>query len=260
MIALLTRSTLWAVCLAAALFARPVAVSADTALVAVAANFADAAADLAARFATETGHEVTITTGSTGKLYAQIVAGAPFDVLLAADAETPARLEAEGMAMAGTRFTYAVGQLALWSADATRIGPDGAQALEDEGLRFVAIANPALAPYGKAARAVMMALGQWDRLQPKLVLGQNIGQTHALVATGAAEVGFVALSAITAPGKPASGSFWPVPAALHDPIRQDAVLLMAGRDNAAAAEFLRFVQSEAAAGVIAAYGYGGAAE
>ena len=155
---------------------QPGAASADEALVAVAANFAAAADTLKAEFERTTGHTLVVTTGSTGKLYAQIVAGAPFEVLLSADAKTPLRLEEEGHAVAGTRFTYATGKLTLWSADADRIGADGKAVLGDPALRFVAIANPDLAPYGVAARELLMAMGMWEQLQSKIVMGQNIGQ------------------------------------------------------------------------------------
>lgn len=225
------------------------------AVIAVAANFAEAADALRPAFGSATGHTLVFTTGSTGKLYSQIVAGAPFDALLAADALSPARLEQEGHAVAGTRFTYAIGRLTLWSADAGRIGPDGRAALGDPELRFVAIANPALAPYGIAAREALESLEMWDRLQSKIVMGENIGQTHSLVASGAAEIGFVALSAVSSPRAPAGGSRWDVPQELYHPIRQDAVLLHAGEDNAAARAFLDFLASDAARAVIGRFGY-----
>lgn len=229
---------------------------ADVAIVAVAANFAEAAEALVPLFHAETGHQAQITTGSTGKLFAQIAAGAPFDLLLSADAATPARLLDEGHAVAGSGFTYAIGRLALWSVDPTRIGPDPIAALTQDNPRFVAIANPDLAPYGIAARQVLTALGVWDDLQGRVVMGQNIGQTHSMVATGAAEVGFVALSAILSPRAPQAGSRWDVPADLFDPIRQDAVLLTRGATNAAAQAFLTFLRSPDAVQVIAAFGYG----
>lgn len=229
---------------------------AETALVAVAANFADAAEMLAPMFKAATGHDVQLTTGSTGKLYAQIREGAPFEVLLSADARTPAKLEEEGKAVAGSRFTYAVGQIALYSADPARIGADGKAALENPDLRFVAIANPDLAPYGVAARETMQAMGLWDSLLPKIVMGQNIGQTFSLVSTGAAEVGFVALSAVKAPGKQPTGSYWQVPQEMFAPIRQDAALLKAGEANPAAVAFLDFLKSPEALEAVAVYGYG----
>lgn len=232
------------------------AARAETALVAVAANFAEVAETLSPMFTALTGHDLLLTTGSTGKLYAQISEGAPFQVLLSADAKTPARLEDEGKAVAGTRFTYAVGQLALFSADPQTVGADGRAALANPDLRFIAIANPDLAPYGVAAREAMQAMGLWEALLPKVVMGQNIGQTFSLVATGAAEVGFVALSAVRAPGKPPTGSFWQVPQEMFTPILQDAVLLKPGEGNPAARAFLTFLASPEAARVIAAYGYG----
>ena len=229
---------------------------ADSALVAVAANFAEAAQALEAEFRAATGHDLQMTTGSTGKLFAQIGQGAPFDLFLSADSATPTRLVADGKAVAGSQFTYAVGRLILWSADAGRIGADGRRALTDPALRFVAIANPDLAPYGVAARETLQALGLWDSLQPKIVMGQNIGQTHALVAAGAAELGFVALSAVSGPNLPMEGSRWDVPQDLHAPIRQDAVLLTHGADNIAARAFLDFLRTPRAAEMIARFGYG----
>lgn len=243
--------------LAAALcLAGPVMARAESALVAVAANFAETAAALLPAFRDATGHDVEITTGSTGKLYAQVMAGAPFDVMLSADTATPARLLAAGHAVPGSDFTYAAGRLTLWSADSARIGADGRVALTDPALRFVAIANPDLAPYGVATQATLQSLGLWDALQPKIVMGQNIGQTHGLVATGAAEVGFVALSAVVSPRAHTTGSHWIVPQAMHAPIRQDAVLLSHGADNPAARAFLSFLRGPDAAAVIDAFGYG----
>lgn len=240
---------------AVVLTAGPSVVLADTAFVAVAANFADVAETLSPMFTAATGHDLKLTTGSTGKLYAQIGEGAPFEVLLSADAKTPAKLEEEGKAVAGSRFTYAMGQLALYSANPETVGADGKAALENPGLRFIAIANPELAPYGVAAREAMQAMGLWDGLFPKIVMGQNIGQTFSLVATGAAEVGFVALSAVRAPGKEPIGSYWRVPQEMFAPIRQDAVLLKAGEANPAAAAFLDFLKSPEALAVIGSYGY-----
>lgn len=237
------------------LSAFPLQATAETALVAVAANFAEAAEALAGPFRAASGHDLQLTTGSTGKLYAQIGEGAPFDVMLSADAATPARLIAEGNAVAESSFTYAIGKLALWSSDPARIGADGRAALQDPALRFVALANPDLAPYGVAAREAMQSLGLWDALQPKIVMGQNIGQTHSMVATGAAEVGFVALSAVMSPRAPAQGSRWDVPQDLFTPILQDAVLLNHGADNPAALAFLDFLRTPEAAVVIEGFGY-----
>ncbi|OIP86406.1 MAG: molybdate ABC transporter substrate-binding protein [Rhodobacterales bacterium CG2_30_65_12] len=234
----------------------PLTARADTALAAVAANFAEAAEALAPLFHAATGHDLQITTGSTGKLYAQIGEGAPFDVFLSADAATPERLVAEGKAVQGSAFSYAVGRLTLWSANPARIGRDGRAALTDEGLRFVAIANPDLAPYGLAAREALQNLGVWQVLQSKIVMGQNIGQTNSMVASGAAELGFVALSAVLSPRVQQKGSRWDVPQEMFTPIRQDAVLLAHGADNPAARAFLAFLKGPDAVQVIEAFGYG----
>ncbi|KPP88655.1 MAG: molybdate ABC transporter, periplasmic molybdate-binding protein [Rhodobacteraceae bacterium HLUCCO07] len=233
----------------------PLQASAESALVATAANFAEAAEAMVEPFRNATGHDLQLTTGSTGKLLAQIREGAPFDVMLSADAATPARLIEDGKAVAGTSFTYAIGRLVLWSDDPGRIGADGAAALENPDLRFVALANPDLAPYGVAAREALQSLGLWEALQPKLVMGQNVGQTHSMVATGAAELGFVALSAVTSPRATSQGSSWEVPQELFTPIRQDAVLLDHGADNAAAQAFLAFLRTDEAAAVIERFGY-----
>ena len=226
---------------------------ADTALIAVATNFAPVAAALAPGFSAATGHQIEVTSGATGKLYALITQGAPFDVLLSADTATPTRLGAEGLADPASQSTYAIGQLALWSADPTLIGPEGPAALQSETLRFVAIANPDLAPYGVAAREVMQHLGLWDALQPKIVMGQNIGQTFALVDSGAAELGFVALSALT--GTDVGGSHWIVPTEMYAPLQQDAILLTHGADNPAALAFLDYLKTPQAKALIAASGY-----
>ncbi|MGL6211887.1 MAG: molybdate ABC transporter substrate-binding protein [Paracoccaceae bacterium] len=226
---------------------------ADTTLIAVAANFADAASAIGTEFTAATGHEVTFTTGSTGKLYAQIAQGAPFDILLSADAATPERLAAEGLGLPETRFTYAIGHLTLWSADPATIGPDPKTALLSEGTLFIAIANPDLAPYGVAAVEAMQAMGVWDTVQPKIVLGQNIGQTFALVETGAAQVGFIATSALTGS---TAGSRLDIPQDLFSPIRQDAILLTPGADNPAAIAFLDYLASDTAKAITKSHGYG----
>lgn len=225
-------------------------------LVAVAANFAEVVEKLRPGFEAATGHRLVATTGSTGKLYAQIRAGAPFQVLLAADAKTPALLEQQGAAVAGSRFTYAVGRVALWSRTPGLVAADGAATLRAGHFRHLAIANPDLAPYGVAAREVLQATGTWDALRGKLVMGQNIGQAHSLVASGAAELGFVALSAVRAPGRATEGSLWVVPATLHAPLQQDAVLLRAGAANAGARAWLAWLRSPAARALIEAHGYG----
>jgi molybdate transport system substrate-binding protein len=249
----LTRRMLALACLAA-LGVMPA--RADEALVAVAANFAGAVEAIGAEFSKETGHTLKITTGSTGKLYAQIGEGAPFTVLLSADARTPAKLEEEGRAVAGTRFTYAVGKLSLWSPDADRIGPDPKAALTAASTLHVAIANPDLAPYGVAAREALTAMGLWETIQPKIVMGQNIGQAFSLVDTGAAEMGFVATSALAVPGSQRRGSRYDVPQEMFKPIRQDGILLKAGADNATAKAFLDYLKGDRAKAIARSFGYG----
>lgn len=231
------------------------AAHADEALVAVAANFAGAVEAIGEAFAKDTGHSIEVTTGATGKLYAQISEGAPFAILLSADAKTPARLEDEGEAVAGTRFTYAVGKLSLWGADSGRIGADPKAALTAADTLHIAIANPDLAPYGVAAREALTAMGLWETIQPKIVMGENIGQTFSMVDSGAAQMGFVATSAVEAPGKEPKGSRYDVPQELFKPIRQDAVLLKAGEGNAAAIAFLDYLKGDKAKGIIATFGY-----
>jgi len=230
------------------------AASAEDVQVAVAANFTAPMQAIAAVFEKDTGHRARLAFGSSGKFYAQIRNGAPFQVLLSADDETPARLEREGMAVPGTRFTYAVGRLALWSAQAGAVDGRG-EVLRKGGYKHVAIANPKLAPYGAAAVEVMQRLGVVEAVRPKLVQGENIAQTHQFVASGNAELGFVALSQITRDGKLTGGSAWIVPGDLHTPIRQDAVILAAGKGNAAASALMAYLGSEKAKAVIRAYGY-----
>jgi len=229
---------------------------ADEALVAVAANFAGAVEAIRDAFAKDTGHTIAVTTGATGKLYAQIGEGAPFAILLSADAKTPAKLEQEGKAVSGTRFTYAVGKLSLWSADKDRIGDDAKAALTSAETLHVAIANPDLAPYGVAAREALTAMGLWETIQPKIVMGENIGQTFSMVDSGAAQVGFIATSAIEVPGSAAKGSRYDVPQSMFAPIRQDAILLKAGEANKAAIAFLDYLKGDKAKAIIASFGYG----
>lgn len=236
-------------------FAAPSA-RADTALVGVASNFADAATEIAQRFAADTRHQVEVSLGATGKFYAQIRAGAPYDAFLAADRERPAMLETEGHAVAGSRFTYAVGRLTLWSADPQRIGADPQAVLADPAIRAVAIANPALAPYGRAAAEALQNLGLDQRLRLRLVTAENVGQAFALVATGNAEIGFVATSLLEGRrGKALGGSRWDVPAHLHAPIRQDGVLLKRAAANPAARAFLDFLRGAKARAIMARLGY-----
>lgn len=223
--------------------------------VAVAANFARPFQKIAAGFEAATGHKAVAIVGSTGKFYAQIKAGAPFEILLAADDETPRKLVDEGLAVKGQTFTYATGKLVLWSAK-----PDGVDArgevLKKGGFQHLAIANPKLAPYGAAAVETLKALGLYDSLLTRIVQGESIGQAHQFVATGNAELGFVALSQVAPPDKLAMGSMWVVPAKLYTPILQDAALLNKGADKAAAQALLGYLRGDAAKAVIKSYGYG----
>lgn len=227
---------------------------ADEVQVAVAANFAAPAKRIAAEFEQATGHKAQLSFGATGKFYAQIRNGAPFEVLLSADDATPARLEQDGAAVVGSRFTYAIGRLALWSARPGFVDAGG-EVLKGGAFRHLALANPRLAPYGAAAVEVLTALKLHDTLRAKFVQGENIAQTHQFVASGSAELGFVALSQVFRDGRIAEGSGWVVPAELHAPIRQDAVLLEKGRDKAAAAAWLHFLRGDKARAIISAYGY-----
>jgi molybdate transport system substrate-binding protein len=238
--------------LALALLLAPAAAQAETALIAVAANFAQPAERLIQGFAAESGHQIEVSTGSTGNLAAQIRNGAPFTLFLSADERRPAELEAEGLAVAGSRFTYAVGKLVLWGPDPRWVVIDPATSLNDPELKRLAIANPELAPYGRAAEEVLTALGVWEAVEPKLVRGEDIAQTYQFVASGNAELGFVALSQVL----DASGSRWEVPQDLYTPIRQQAALLKRGEGNAAAKAFLDYLRSEPAREIIRAAGYG----
>lgn len=233
-----------------------IAAWADDVQVAVAANFTEPMKKIAADFERASGHRVLLSLGSTGKFYSQIKAGAPFDVLLAADDETPRKLGEDGLAVKGSAFTYSVGKLALWSAKEAVVDANG-DVLKRGGFEHLALANPKLAPYGAAAIETMKALGVVETLAPKFVQGENIAQTWQFIATGNALLGFVALSQVIGEdGKPKSGSMWIVPEHLHAPIRQDAVLLARGKNNAAAQALLTWLRSDAAKKVIRQYGYG----
>jgi molybdate transport system substrate-binding protein len=244
------RRSMLVVLMTASLSAR--AAAADEIRLAVATNFSETADALVALFEQGSEHTVLVSAGSTGNHYAQIRNGAPFDAFFAADVERPTLLEREGFAVAGSRFLYAVGRLVLWSPRANFVDADG-RVLERGEFRFLAIANPELAPYGAAAREILMARGLWSSLQPKLVRGQDIGQAYSFVHTGNAELGFVAYSQVKQPAGEVAGSYWLVPENLYKPIAQEAVLL---RDVPPAREFLEFVKSTAAREVIRSYGYG----
>lgn len=217
--------------------------------VAVASNFRAAATELANHFKDHHPHQAVLAFGSTGKHYAQIVNGAPFDVFLAADSERPRRLQDAGFGIAGTRFTYARGQLALWSVDPERVDSEGA-VLRSGQFRHLAIANPALAPYGRAARQSLQHLGVWDAIEPRLVMGENVAQAFQFVGSGNAELGLVAWPQVLQHGK---GSWWRVPAEYHEPIEQQALQLVESKEASA---FIDFLRSEPAAAVIRAHGYG----
>ena len=226
--------------------------AADDAKVAVATNFVTAMNALVERFEEESGHTVLLSSGSTGAHYAQIKNGAPFDAFFSADAERPRLLEAEGVAIVGSRFRYAVGRVALWSRSADYVDADG-RILETGNFRHLAIANPELAPYGAAARDVLRARGLWERLRPRLVTGQDIGQAHSFVQTGNAELGFVAWAQLKQPRAKIVGSYWLVPESLHRSIEQEAVLL---RDVPAARALLEFIKGPTAREIVRSYGYG----
>jgi molybdate transport system substrate-binding protein len=227
---------------------------ADDATVAVAANFQPVLERLAEQYEKDTGHRLRISSGSTGKLYAQIVNGAPYDVLLAADRARPTRLGQQGLGIAESQFTYVIGRLALIGATDERLLDDAAATLAQGSVRAIAIANPALAPYGKAAREVLDALGVADHLRDRIVMGENVGQAYTLVATGNADLGLVALSLAMSAG---ADRYLPVSGDLHAPIRQDAILLAHGAGNPAATGFMAFLRDDPGArALIVAAGFG----
>lgn len=229
---------------------------ADEALVATATNFSGPLQQLQAAFERSSDHSLKLTTGSTGTLYAQILNGAPFDLFLAADQHRPFALVQKQLAVSGSRFTYATGRLVLWSPNPDRITEDGVGVLRRGKFRRLAIANPELAPYGLAARQTLTALGLITQLKDRIVMGQNIGQTHALIATGNAELGLIALSQSVDRRFAATGSRWIVPHHLHDPIHQDVVLMKRAVGNRAAQAFLEYLKSREGQTLIAALGYG----
>lgn len=222
--------------------------------VAVAANFAGPMEKIAPAFEKATGHKAKVSLGATGKFYAQIRNGAPFDVLVSADQTTPERLEKDGLAVPDSCFTYAVGKLVLWSATPGLVDNQGA-VLKQGNFKHLAIGNPRVTVYGPAAIDVMKTMGVYGAIEPKLVLGENVTQTHQFAVTGNAQLAFVALSQIYKDGQYAAGSHWLVPAAMYAPIRQDAVLLVQGKANPAAVALMAFLKSEAARQVIRAHGY-----
>lgn len=222
--------------------------------VAVAANFTAPMQRIAAEFEKDSGHKATLMSGATGKFYAQISHGAPFEVFLSADDETPARLEKDGLAVAGSRFTYATGRLVLWSPREGYVDDKG-EVLKKGDFKHLAIANPRTAPYGAAGLQVLDKLGLQPALAPRFVQGENIAQTHSFIVSGNAELGFIALSQVFRDGRLGSGSAWIVPANLHEPIRQDAVLLAKGQSNPAAAALLKYLKGDKARSIIKSFGY-----
>jgi molybdate transport system substrate-binding protein len=234
-----------------ALVAVPAA--ADEITVAVAANFTAPMQKIAADFEKDTGHKILPSFGSTGKFYAQIKNGAPFEVLLAADDETPAKLVAENAAVPGSQFTYAIGKLVLWSAK-PGVVDDAGEVLRKGRFEHIAVANPKLAPYGAAGVETMKALGVYDTLAPKIVMAENIGQAYQFVSSGNAELGFVALSQVLKDGR-IDGSAWVVPAKFYPQIKQDAVILDKGKGKPAAGALLKYLKGDKARAVIKSYGY-----
>lgn len=225
--------------------------------IAVAANFLGTLKQLAPAFEKSTGHTLLLSGGASGQFYSQISNGAPFDIFLSADAERPQKLEQDGLAVAGSRFTYAIGKLALWSPRADFVDARG-DVLKTGSYRFIAIANPVNAPYGAAARQVLEKLGLWDTLnaQKKVVTGESIAQALQYIASGNAELGFVAWAQVIGETDKAAGSIWFPPQTLYDPIRQDAVILQRTQQRAAAEQFMRWLRSDAQVlQVIQASGY-----
>jgi molybdate transport system substrate-binding protein len=222
--------------------------------VAVAANFTAPMNAIAAEFARDTGHKALLSFGSSGKFYAQIKNGAPFQMFLSADDEKPAKLEQEGMTVPGSRFTYAIGTLVLWSAKPGFVDDKG-NVLKGRQFNKLALANPKLAPYGTAAVETLTALGLRSNLEPKFVQGENIAQTFQFVQTGNAELGFVALSQVMKDGRISSGSAWVVPGKMHTPLRQDALVLSSGQGRAAAEALANYLKGDKAKAIIRAYGY-----
>ena len=232
---------------------------AEEVTVAVAANFAAPMQKIAQAFEQDTGHKALLAFGATGKFYAQIKNGAPFAVLLSADDETPARLEKEGVAVAGTRFTYAIGRLALWSKNPSLVDDKGQVLLSNtaakNSFKKLAIADPKLAPYGAAAMEVIERMGVIAKVTPKLVQGDSIGQAFQFVMTENAELGFVALSQISIDGRITQGSAWVVPQNLYTPLKQDAVLLPLGKNSAAALALMKYMRTDRAQDIIRSHGY-----
>ena len=228
---------------------------ADELRVAVASNFLLPIKELSREFEINFANKIVVISASTGKLYTQIKQGAPFDILLAADSLRPELLEKEGIGISGSRFTYAVGELALWSPDNKLFLRNDLKVLNQKKIRYLAIANPKTAPYGKAAEQVLRKKGFWDQLQAKLVQGENISQTFQFLVTGNADIGFIALSQLRKNQQELKGYSWTIPSEWHDPIRQQIILLKRAKKNKTALEFLNFIKSRRVQKIIESYGY-----
>lgn len=228
---------------------------ADSLLIAVASNFSVTAQEIAEQFSAVEGHDVRISAASTGHLFVQIENGAPYDILLAADVRRPQLLESSGLGVEGSRHTYAIGRLVLWSRDPEIRGQDCLRLLDDLGSARLAIANPEFAPYGTAARQMLQQLELWDRVQSRLVIGENIAQTLQFVASGNARFGLIAMSQIDDVRLPAAACSWHVPPDLHQPIEQQAIILERATNNTAASDFLKFLTGDAGRAIIVRHGY-----
>ena len=226
---------------------------AEQALVAVAANFVPPFREVAMEFEKTTGHNLQTASGSSGSFTTQIKNGAPFDVFFSADSERPKLLEDEGLGVKGSRFTYAIGRLVLWSPDPDLVKGEGT--LRSESFKHLAIADPKTAPYGVAAMQAMQKRGVWESVQPRIVMGESLGQTMGFIESGNAELGFLALSQVLDPKMKGKGGRWDVPNDLHEPIQQDVVLLTKGKDNPAAKALMEFMGKPQATAIIERYGY-----
>ncbi len=230
--------------------------SAEEVRVAVAANFRAALSEIVKLFERDTRHTALVSSGSSGKFYAQINHGAPFDVFFSADVARPQLMEEEGLAVPGSRFTYAIGRLTLWSPDPNIIKGEGLTVLSNGPFEHLAMANPKTAPYGAAAKHILEALGLWNHIKGRIVQGENIGQAFHFVYSQNAQLGFVALSQVLDPKINGAGSRWDVPENLHEPLRQQAILLITGQQNKAATAFLDYVKGPKARTIIEQFGYG----
>lgn len=226
---------------------------AEQVLVAVAANFVPPFREIALEFEKSTGHNVQVAAGSSGNFYSQIKNGAPFDVFFSADMERPKLLENEGLGVKDSRFTYAIGRLVLWSPNADLV--KGEETLRSKTFKRLAMANPKTAPYGVAAMQAIQKLELWENLQPHIVMGESLGQTMGFIESGNAQLGFVALSQVLDPRIQGQGSRWDVPDHLHEPIKQDVILLTKAKDNQAAKALMEFIGGPQAKKIIERYGY-----